>query len=161
MSDSSQGDLFAPSDPVFDAQNLEELHDVARRCTRCEELVGTRTQVVPGVGHADARVFFIGEAPGRWEDEKGEPFVGDAGAYLNELLERIGLSRSDVFITNVVKCRPPENRNPKAPEMENCAPYLERQLASWGGWRWSASSRRRRSPRRRGCRVRGTSAGGP
>ena len=129
MSDSSQGDLFAPSDPVYEAKSVEQVHAIARRCTRCEELVRNRTQVVPGVGPGDARVFFIGEGPGRWEDEKGEPFVGDAGAYLNELLERIGLSRSEVFITNVVKCRPPENRNPKAPEMDNCAPYLERQLA--------------------------------
>lgn len=129
MSDSSQGDLFAPSDPVRDAESLEEVHSIARKCTRCDELVHTRTQVVPGVGPGEARVMFIGEAPGRWEDERGEPFVGDAGAYLNELLERVGLSRSEVFITNVIKCRPPENRNPKAPEMENCAPYLERQLA--------------------------------
>jgi DNA polymerase len=128
LSDLSQGDLFAPPDPVVTCKTLEELHGLIRSCTKCEELVEYRTQAVPGVGPADARVVFIGEAPGRWEDEKGEPFVGEAGAYLTELLERIGLDRAQVFITNVVKCRPPENRNPKTPEMDNCAPYLERQL---------------------------------
>ena len=124
-----QGDLFRPPDPVLDSPNLEDLHGLIRKCTRCEELVASRSQPVPGVGPTNARVFFIGEAPGRWEDRKGEPFVGQAGAYLTELLERIGLARSDVFITNIIKCRPEENRNPKAPEIENCAPYLERQLA--------------------------------
>ncbi len=129
LSDLSQGDLFRPPDPVVTCRTLDELHGLIRACTKCEELVEYRTQAVPGVGPADARVVFIGEAPGRWEDEKGEPFVGDAGAYLTELLERIGLDRSQVFITNVVKCRPPDNRNPRAAEMDACAPYLERQLA--------------------------------
>ncbi|NIR45823.1 MAG: uracil-DNA glycosylase, partial [Gemmatimonadetes bacterium] len=87
---------------------------------RCPELAENRSQAVPGVGPQDARVMFIGEAPGRWEDQKGEPFVGEAGAYLTELLEKIGLKRSEVFITNIVKCRPPDNRNPKTPEMDNC-----------------------------------------
>jgi DNA polymerase len=127
--DLSQGDLFAPPDPIVTCRTLDELHGLIRGCTKCEELVEYRSQAVPGVGPAKARVFFIGEAPGRWEDEKGEPFVGDAGAYLTELLKVIGLDRSEVFISNIVKCRPPENRNPKAPEMDNCAPYLERQLA--------------------------------
>ena len=129
MPDLSQGDLFAPPDPITTATNLSELHDLIRGCTLCEELAEYRTQAVPGVGPANARVVFIGEAPGRWEDAKGEPFVGMAGEYLTELLERIGLQRSDVFITNILKCRPPENRNPRGPEMDNCAPYLERQLA--------------------------------
>lgn len=129
MSDISQGDLFQAPDPAFDSPDLEHLHGLVRRCTRCPELVASRTQPVPGVGPENARVFFIGEAPGRWEDEKGEPFVGQAGAYLTELLERIGLARRDVFITNIIKCRPVENRNPKVPEIENCAVYLERQLA--------------------------------
>ncbi|NIR45083.1 MAG: uracil-DNA glycosylase [Gemmatimonadetes bacterium] len=127
--DLSQGDFFAPPDPILTCGTIADLHDLARGCTRCEELVEARTQVVPGVGPPDARVFFIGEAPGRREDAQGEPFVGDAGAYLTELLEKIGLSRGEVFISNIVKCRPPENRNPKTPEIENCAPYLERQLA--------------------------------
>jgi DNA polymerase len=72
--------------------------------------------------------MLIGEAPGRWEDEKGEPFVGDAGAYLTQLLERIGLRREEVFITNVIKCRPPSNRSPKPDEIENCRSYLLRQV---------------------------------
>ncbi len=129
MSDLTQGDLFQPPDPITTSTDIEELHALVRECTRCPELVEYRIQAVPGVGPADARVFFIGEAPGRWEDQKGEPFVGDAGAYLNELLERVGLNRSQVFITNIIKCRPPDNRNPKAQEAENCAPYLERQLS--------------------------------
>ena len=127
--DLSQGDFFAPPDPIVTCSTLDALHGLIRKCTKCEELVEYRSQAVPGVGPADARVFFIGEAPGRWEDQKGEPFVGDAGGYLTELLGKIGLDRSQVFISNIVKCRPPENRNPKAPEMESCAPYLERQLA--------------------------------
>lgn len=129
MSDLSQGDLFAPPDPIVTSDNLDELHSLVARCTRCLELAENRSQTVPGVGPETARVVFIGEAPGRWEDQKGEPFVGEAGAYLTELLEKIGLKRSEVFITNIVKCRPPDNRNPRAPEMDNCAPYLERQLA--------------------------------
>ena len=127
--DLSQGDLFAPPDPIVTCGTLDELHGLIRNCTKCGELVEYRSQAVPGVGPADARVFFIGEAPGRWEDKKGEPFVGDAGAYLTELLEKIGMNRDQVFISNIVKCRPPENRNPKTPEMEACAPYLERQLS--------------------------------
>ncbi len=124
----SQGDLFAPPDPILTAGSLDELHGLILRCVKCDELAEYRSQAVPGVGPANARVFFIGEAPGRWEDEKGEPFVGDAGAYLTELLEKIGLKRSEVFISNIVKCRPPDNRNPKTPEMDACAPYLERQI---------------------------------
>ncbi len=128
LTELSQGDLFAPPDPIVTCKNLGELHGLIRGCERCPELVENRGQAVPGVGPTDARVVFIGEAPGRWEDQKGEPFVGEAGAYLTELLERIGLDRGQVFITNVVKCRPPDNRNPKAPEMDNCEPFLERQL---------------------------------
>lgn len=124
----SQGDLFAAPDPIVTCTTLDELHGLIRDCVKCDELAEYRTQAVPGVGPKNARVFFIGEAPGRWEDEQGEPFVGDAGAYLTELLEKIGLQRSEVFITNIVKCRPPDNRNPKTPEMESCAAYLERQL---------------------------------
>lgn len=129
LGDLSQGDLFAPPDPIVTCKTVDELHGLIRECTRCDELAEYRSQTVPGVGPPDARVVFIGEAPGRFEDKKGEPFVGDAGAYLTELLEKIGLKRSEVFITNIVKCRPPDNRNPKTPEMDNCAPYLERQLA--------------------------------
>ena len=129
LADLSQGDLFAEPDPIITCRTLSELHGLIDGCTKCEELAEYRSQTVPGVGPTDARVVFIGEGPGRWEDQKGEPFVGDAGAYLTELLEKIGLDRSEVFITNVVKCRPPDNRNPKTSEMDNCEPYLERQLA--------------------------------
>lgn len=127
---SSQPDLFAPpSTPEAPpAQTLDELHAKIRACTRCPDLVRSRTQAVPGVGPKRVRVMFIGEGPGRWEDERGEPFVGDAGAYLTELLEKIGLRRGEVFITNVIKCRPPENRAPKPEEIENCRPYLLRQI---------------------------------
>jgi DNA polymerase len=126
-----QPDLFAPSpqhEDVEPSRTLDELHAKVRRCTRCPELVRSRTQPVPGIGPARARVMFIGEAPGRWEDEKGEPFVGEAGAYLTELLGKIGLDRREVFITNVIKCRPPENRSPNPNEIENCRPYLLRQI---------------------------------
>ena len=129
MTDLSQGDLFAPPDPIATTTDIEQLHILIRGCSLCTELAEYRTQAVPGVGPPDARIVFIGEAPGRWEDERGEPFVGAAGEYLTELLEGVGLRRDDVFITNVIKCRPPDNRNPKAPEMDACAPYLERQLA--------------------------------
>lgn len=124
----SQGDLFQPSDPIASAGSPSELEPHILGCRRCTELVENRTRAVPGVGPADARIFIIGEAPGRHEDERGEPFVGGAGAYLTELLERIGLDRSEVFITNIVKCRPPGNRNPRAAEIASCADFLDRQL---------------------------------
>lgn len=96
-------------------------------CRACE-LGQTRINVVPGSGSPNARVMLIGEAPGRNEDVKGEPFVGAAGKILDQMLERIGLERDEVFITSILKCRPPRNRNPKADEIEACAPWLERQL---------------------------------
>jgi len=108
------------------------LADIAARvkvCTRCE-LARTRTHAVPGEGNPHAEVMFIGEAPGWNEDKQGRPFVGAAGQFLNELLERIGLRRSDVFITNIVKCRPPGNRDPLPDEIVACAPYLEEQIAA-------------------------------
>lgn len=83
---------------------------------------------MPGVGNPESRVMLIGEAPGRSEDVKGEPFVGAAGKFLDALLSEIGFSRKDVFITNVVKCRPPENRDPMPSEIETCTPYLNRQI---------------------------------
>jgi DNA polymerase len=83
---------------------------------------------VPGVGNPESRVMLIGEAPGRSEDVKGEPFVGTAGKFLDSLLSEIGLSRKEVFITNIVKCRPPENRDPMPGEIDTCTPYLNRQI---------------------------------
>ena len=112
-------------------QRREQLKDVlaqARTCTRCPELAQTRTTVVFGAGNADAELLFVGEAPGRSEDERGLPFVGQAGRLLDELLGEIGFARDDVFLANVLKCRPPGNRDPQPVEIENCREYLERQL---------------------------------
>lgn len=98
-------------------------------CTRCR-LHETRTTAVPGEGTAATEVIFVGEGPGFNEDRQGRPFVGQAGALLNELLGSVGWSRDVVFITNVVKCRPPENRDPEPDEIASCAPFLTRQLAA-------------------------------
>jgi len=101
---------------------------VARECTRCAELAAGRTSVVFGAGNADAELMFVGEAPGANEDLQGLPFVGAAGKLLETLLGEIGLSRAEVFIANVLKCRPPGNRDPRPSEIENCTPYLLRQI---------------------------------
>ena len=108
--------------------SLEQVASEVRGCPKCE-LARTRTKAVPGEGNPDARVMLIGEGPGWHEDQQGRPFVGNAGKFLNELLEKAGLKREDVFITNVVKCRPPGNRDPLPDEIAACAPYLERQIA--------------------------------
>ena len=99
----------------------------ARGCTACP-LSGSRTQVVFGNGNADADLAFVGEAPGFHEDQQGVPFVGRAGGLLDELLREQGLSRESVFVMNVLKCRPPENRDPQPDEIETCRPYLEAQV---------------------------------
>ena len=106
---------------------LNQLHDTIRSCKNCG-LHATRTQAVPGTGPCPADVMIVGEAPGFNEDRQGEPFVGAAGKLLDTLLARISLSRSQVFITNVLKCRPPMNRDPMPNEAEACSPYLARQL---------------------------------
>jgi uracil-DNA glycosylase family 4 len=100
----------------------------ARECTRCSELAATRKTVVFGAGNADADLMFIGEAPGASEDEQGLPFVGRAGKLLDQLLEEIGLERRDVFVANVLNCRPPGNRDPLPIEIENCQYYTMRQV---------------------------------
>jgi len=100
----------------------------ARGCVRCPELAEARTQVVFGAGHADADLMFVGEAPGANEDRIGRPFVGQAGKLLDRLLEEIGLDREEVFIANVLKCRPPGNRDPLPAEIENCSSYLRSQV---------------------------------
>ncbi len=97
-------------------------------CTRCETLCASRSRIVNGVGPADAELLFVGEAPGRKEDEGGEPFVGRSGDVLDSALRDNGLARSDVRITNCVRCRPPENRDPTAEELQNCRSYLEREI---------------------------------
>ena len=109
------------------AESLESLADRIRACTLCRLHEG-RTHAVPGEGPVAARVFLLGEAPGRTEDAQGRPFVGAAGRVLEAALAKAGLSRGDVFITNVVKCRPPENRRPKADEAGACRPYLLAQI---------------------------------
>jgi uracil-DNA glycosylase len=107
---------------------LKAVFHEARGCTRCPQLAATRTMVVFGSGNADADLMFIGEAPGRNEDEQGVPFVGQAGRLLDKLLGEIGLTRADVFVANVLKCRPPGNRDPHPQEIENCQSYLMAQV---------------------------------
>jgi uracil-DNA glycosylase family 4 len=113
------------SESVDDWQSLQ--NEVAQ-CTRCE-LHKSRTQTVFGVGNQQAQVMIVGEAPGADEDRQGEPFVGRAGQLLNEMLKTIGLSRQAVYIANILKCRPPNNRDPKPDEAAECSEYLHRQIA--------------------------------
>ncbi len=110
---------------------MDDLKTVAtevRACTRCE-LSGTRKNAVPGEGPANATVMLIGEGPGFHEDQQGRPFVGPSGESLNQLLASAGFKRGDVFIANVIKCRPPGNRDPLPEEISACAGYLDRQIA--------------------------------
>ena len=107
---------------------LKAVYRQACECTKCPQLAATRQSVVFGSGHADADLMFVGEAPGANEDRLGLPFVGQAGKLLERLLAGIGLTRDDVFIANVLKCRPPGNRDPLPQEIDNCQDYLFRQL---------------------------------
>jgi len=106
---------------------LDELRAVVTACEKCR-LAKTRTQVVYGVGNPNADLMFIGEAPGRDEDLQGEPFVGRAGQLLTDIIKAMKLTRDDVYIANVIKCRPPENRNPEPDELDACRPYIRRQV---------------------------------
>ena len=106
---------------------LSELNGQIACCQRCE-IAKYRTYAVPGEGADDAEIMFIGEAPGWHEDQQGRPFVGPAGQYLDQLLASIGLKRADVYIANVIKCRPPSNRDPLPVEIHNCRSWLERQI---------------------------------
>ena len=115
------------SDADARRERLVEVYNEASVCERCP-LSETRNRVVFGAGNADADLMFVGEAPGAEEDRKGLPFVGRAGAFLTELLEGIGMTREDVFIANVLKCRPPGNRDPQPEEIDSCRPYLEQQV---------------------------------
>lgn len=110
-------------------QNLQELRKFVLPCVKCPELVANRRSVVFGTGNVCAKLVFVGEAPGEEEDRQGIPFVGAAGQQLNKIIKAMGLSREEVFICNVLKCRPPGNRSPRPEEVHNCLPYLERQLA--------------------------------
>jgi uracil-DNA glycosylase len=107
---------------------LKAVYEQARGCEKCPQLAATRTTVVFGSGNADADLMFVGEAPGANEDKQGLPFVGQAGKLLEKLLGEIGLARSDVFIANCLKCRPPGNRDPHPNEIEACQDYLWRQI---------------------------------
>ncbi len=106
---------------------LQEFHEQIKDCQKCA-LAASRTQVVFGDGSPNADIMFVGEAPGFHEDRQGKPFVGAAGKLLDQLLADIGVQRRDVYIANVIKCRPPENRNPRAEEIESCKPYLLTQI---------------------------------
>jgi len=121
------GGVFPSDEQIAAAPDLHTLGLTAAPCTRCR-LASTRTQVVFGTGNPDADLMFIGEAPGRDEDLAGKPFVGRAGQLLTDIIKAMKLTREQVYIANVIKCRPPENRNPEPDEMEACRPYIERQI---------------------------------
>jgi uracil-DNA glycosylase len=108
--------------------SLDVIQKEVAGCTRCAELASTRTQTVFGVGNPNARLCFLGEAPGADEDRLGEPFVGRGGQLLNKIIEACRIKREDVYILNMIKCRPPGNRNPLPTELSNCRGFLERQL---------------------------------
>ncbi|UCH72021.1 MAG: uracil-DNA glycosylase [Thermoplasmatales archaeon] len=108
-------------------EEVEKIADFIKNCKKCS-LWKTRKKPVIGNGSASAKILFIGEAPGRNEDIQGHPFVGKAGKILDELLKSIGLGRNEIYITNILKCRPPNNRNPSKNEMDSCTGYLNRQI---------------------------------
>ncbi len=130
----SAGTLFAteeavqPSGPERRRVELDVLSQRVSACTRCPELASTRTQTVFGVGPIDPELCFIGEAPGADEDRQGEPFVGAAGQLLNRIIAAMGMKREEVYICNILRCRPPGNRVPKPEEARNCREYLDRQI---------------------------------
>jgi uracil-DNA glycosylase family 4 len=111
-----------------DSMTLPELQQSLHNCQRCKLAKLGRSQVVFGTGNPKAEIMFVGEAPGFYEDKQGEPFVGAAGKLFNELLQSIGVTRSQVYIANVIKCRPPENRDPEMDEVETCKPFLLQQI---------------------------------
>ncbi len=127
-SKATTSDMFAKSAGLETCTTLEEVEARAVVCQNCE-LAGGRTNVVFGAGNPNARLLFVGEAPGRDEDIQGVPFVGRSGQLLNKILEAAGIERDDVYIANIIKCRPPGNRTPFTNEIEACIPYLGRQVA--------------------------------
>lgn len=116
------------SEKSYSSDSLKIIKKEVLECTKCR-LHQDRRKAVPGEGRENAKLVFIGEAPGRDEDIQGKPFVGKAGQLLTKIIEAINLKREDIYITNIVKCRPPENRNPKEDEILACEPYLLRQLS--------------------------------
>lgn len=121
------GALGYPDEPWVKLQTLDEFNKAICTCVKCP-LGYTRTNFVFGVGNPHADVMFIGEAPGADEDAQGEPFVGKAGQLLNKIIEAVGMKRQEVYICNILKCRPPGNRDPQISEMETCTPYLYKQI---------------------------------
>lgn len=115
------------TDTSISGLNLTQLKQCVQDCTACE-LHKTRTQTVFGVGNTQADIMVIGEAPGYYEDQQGEPFVGRAGQLLNAMFQSIGLSREEIFIANILKCRPPNNRDPLPSEVESCTKFLQQQI---------------------------------
>lgn len=109
------------------SKQLDEIADEVCQCRKCP-LGSLRTNAVPGEGNPNARIMFVGEGPGADEDAQGQPFVGRAGKLLDKIIAAMGLKRSDVFIANILKCRPPNNRDPRPDEIINCFPYLQRQI---------------------------------
>jgi uracil-DNA glycosylase len=128
-----EDDLFATPKPESSASDptraLRLIREDLGDCTRCKLHKQGRKQIVFGVGNPNADLMFIGEAPGADEDERGEPFVGRAGQLLNNMIKAMGLCREDVYIANIIKCRPPGNRTPERDECETCSPFLMRQIA--------------------------------
>lgn len=120
-------DALQTPEPVTETSGLTLLKKQVENCTACP-LHRTRKQTVFGVGNSNAKIMIVGEAPGAQEDEQGEPFVGRAGLLLNEMLEATGMQRHDIYIANILKCRPPNNRNPKSDEINQCTPYLQQQI---------------------------------
>ncbi len=112
----------------METKNIHQLIEEYKTCKKCPKLCGSRTQVVFGSGNYKAKVLFLGEAPGASEDQQGIPFCGASGQVLNQLLESVGLSRDDIFITNTILCRPEKNRNPEKEEIENCKNRLDQLL---------------------------------
>jgi len=124
------GEPQQQEDNMADTEKVAELKKIAEEAGRCRkcELGSLRTNAVPGEGNPNARIMFVGEGPGADEDAQGRPFVGRAGQLLDKVITAMGLKRNDVFIGNILKCRPPENRDPRADEIINCLPYLQRQI---------------------------------
>src|SRR4051812_48112725 len=126
----SRSTLVSPPAVIDPVAALRLIREDIGDCTRCKLHAQGRKQIVFGVGNPEAELMFVGEGPGADEDEQGEPFVGRAGQLLNKMIEAMGLKREDVYIANVVKCRPPGNRTPEREEMDVCSPFLYRQIAA-------------------------------
>ena len=123
-----RGGLTASRSPAAGANEWKQIEARVKACVKCAELSRCRKNVVFGVGNIQAELMFVGEAPGADEDEQGEPFVGRAGQLLTKIIEAMGYRRADIYIANVLKCRPPQNRMPLPDEMNNCRPYLLEQI---------------------------------